>query len=105
MLLGMASGRQSEVSVEEIGLTGRTIADGLAVTRPSAFVCHMMEDLLSGVYTVSDERLLAYPKEVEALTGLYLAPSACAGFYGAEMRQKQGNATGSSRQQCVDVRR
>ena len=38
MLLGLASGLQNAICVQDIGLTGRTAADGLAVSRPSGFV-------------------------------------------------------------------
>ncbi|MFR6333371.1 MAG: D-serine ammonia-lyase [Eisenbergiella sp.] len=36
MLLGMAAGEGERISVQDFGLTGRTIADGLAVGRPEA---------------------------------------------------------------------
>ena len=36
------------------GLTGRTIADGLAVGRPSGLAAGNMKPLLDGIYTVKD---------------------------------------------------
>ena len=82
MLLGMASGRHEDICVQDIGLSGQTIADGLAVSRPSGFVCDMMESLMSGAYTVADDALAPYQKKLEELEGIFLEPSACAGFKG-----------------------
>ena len=82
MLLGMVSGRHEKICVQDIGLSGRTVADGLAVGRPSGFVCRMMEEVMSGAFTVTDEKMLLYQKKVEELAGLKLEPSACAGFAG-----------------------
>ena len=44
MLLGLSSGVGNGVCVQDIGLTGRTAADGLAVSRCSGFVFHMVKD-------------------------------------------------------------
>lgn len=82
MLLGLASGRYADISVQEIGLSGCTVADGLAVSRPSSFVSGMMRPLLSGCFTVSDERMVTCMKKMYELENLFLEPSACAGFIG-----------------------
>lgn len=58
MLVGMASGLNSDISVQDIGLTGQTHADGLAVGRPSGFVGGVMEPLLSGEFTVADKNCI-----------------------------------------------
>jgi D-serine dehydratase len=57
MVLGMETGLHNGISVQELGIDNQTCADGLAVGRPSAFVGPMMDALLSGVYTVSDDNL------------------------------------------------
>ena len=84
MLLGMASGKHDGICVQDIGLSGQTVADGLAVGRPSGFVCTMMETLMSGAFTVSDPRITKYQEKVLELEGIRLEPSACAGFPGVE---------------------
>ena len=91
-LLGMASGEHEKICVQDIGLTGRTIADGLAVGRPSGFVCGMMEHLVSGAFTATDEHMLRYQKMLLDLSGIRIEPSAAAGFHGLFEVQRSGNA-------------
>ena len=88
--LGMATGKKEKICVEDMGLNAVTVADGLAVSRPSAFVCDMMEPLLSGCLTVSDEELLTYMKKLYTLDEFFLEPSACAGFKGLLEMGKEG---------------
>lgn len=83
MLLGLASGLQDQICVQDIGLSGRTAADGLAVSRPSAFVGETVKQLADGGFTVSDEHLLAYLRALHETEGIFVEPSACAGFMGA----------------------
>ena len=80
MLLGMASGLHSAVSVKDFGLTGMTHADGLAVGRPSGFVGGMMEPLLSGEFTISDAKLFDYMRMLMDTERIFIEPSACAAF-------------------------
>lgn len=82
MLLGMASGKNNGICVQDIGLTGVTHADGLAVTRPSSFVGGMMRTLLSGIFTVSDAHLYDYLRDVWESETIFLEPSACAALAG-----------------------
>ncbi len=82
MLVGMATGLHSAVCVQDIGLTGRTEADGLACARPSGFVGKVMEPLVSGEVTVADERLKPWLRMLHRSEGIFLEPSACAGFRG-----------------------
>ena len=82
MLLGMATGLHNAVSVRDIGLSGQTAADGLAVGRSSALVGRAMEELLSGIVTVRDERLFDYLHALWETEGIFIEPSACAAFQG-----------------------
>ena len=91
MMLGMASGEHDRICVQDIGLTGQTCADGLAVGRPSGFVCSRMEHLMSGAFTVSDERMLEYQQKVLELANIRLEPSACAGFKGLADMCREGS--------------
>lgn len=84
MLVGMASGLNSQISVQDIGLSGLTEADGLAVGRPSGFVGDVMTELLSGIVTLKDPRLFDYLRTLVGSTELFIEPSACAGFAGPE---------------------
>ena len=82
MLLGLSSGVGNGVCVQDIGLTGRTAADGLAVSRCSGFAFHMVKDLAEGGFTVADEHLVLYLRALYESEGVFAEPSACAGFAG-----------------------
>ena len=82
MLLGLSSGVGNGVCVQDIGLTGRTAADGLAVSRCSGFAFHMVKDLAEGGFTVADEHLVPYLRALYESEGVFAEPSACAGFAG-----------------------
>ncbi len=81
-LLGMASGKGGDICVQDIGLTGRTSADGLAVARPSGFACERMKKMMSGAFTVTDEKMAIWQQKIRELEGIRLEISACAGFNG-----------------------
>ena len=82
MLTGMATGLNHEISVQDIGLTGLTHADGLAVGRPSGFVGGVMKSLLSGEFTIRDGQLYDYMRDLLETEDIFLEPSACAAFQG-----------------------
>ncbi|MBC5745517.1 D-serine ammonia-lyase [Lachnospiraceae bacterium MD308] len=82
MLLGMATGLHNEICVQDIGLSGLTHADGLAVGRPSGFVGKVVEPLLSGEFTLQDKWLYEYMRGLLDTEGIFLEPSACAAFEG-----------------------
>lgn len=83
MLLGMATGLHQTVCVQDIELSGRTAADGLAVGRPSGFVGQAVRELVSGFFTVQDDVLPGYLQALWDSESLFAEPSACAGFDGA----------------------
>jgi D-serine dehydratase len=92
MLLGLATKQNDKVSVQDFGIDNITEGDGLAVGRASGFVGKVMENLLSGVFTIEDDelyRLLALLKDSE---GIEIEPSAAASLMGpiALMREKAG---------------
>lgn len=84
MLVAMASGQGSGVCVEDYGLSGKTLADGLAVQRASDLVAEMMQPLVSGLFTVEDARLYDYMRALYTCNNIIIEPSACAAFAGYE---------------------
>ncbi len=82
MILGMSTGKHSDISVQDIGIDGRTVADGLAVGRASGFVGRLMAPFMSGCYTVSDERMYKLLAKLADTEHIYLEPSALAGMPG-----------------------
>ncbi len=82
LLVGMASGLGDFVTVGDFGIDGRTIADGLAVGRPSGLVVDLMGPLIDGIVTVDDGRLLPWVRLLHATEGVLAEPSAVAAFAG-----------------------
>ena len=82
MLLGLSTGKQDEICVEDIGLDNKTEADGLAVGRPSSFVGKIMDKLLTGAFTIEDDKLYIFLKALYDEESIFLEPSALAGFLG-----------------------
>lgn len=80
MLLGMATGLHDGISVEDVGIDGRTEADGLAVGRPSAFVGRVVEPLLSGIATIQDNTLYDLMRGLLDNEHIFIEPSSCAAF-------------------------
>ena len=90
MLLGLMTGLHDEISVQDVGLDNITDADGLAVGRPSGFVGKVIEPLLSGNYSVSDEQMYKLLKELVDTEGIHLEPSALAGMIGPTKLYNEG---------------
>lgn len=82
MLIGMATGLHDQISVQDLGLDGKTHADGLAVGRPSKLVGKKMDYILSGLLTVDDYKLYDYMRYLAESENIYIEPSACAAFEG-----------------------
>ena len=94
MLLGLATGENEKLSVQDFGIDNITDADGLAVGRPSGFVGNMVGRLISGIYTVEDNelyKLLAMMKDEE---NIKIEPSATPGLLGPlQVESSVKNAT------------
>ena len=82
MLIGMATGLHNEISVQDLGIDGKTHADGLAVGRPSKLVGKMMDYILGGVVTIDDNKLYDYMRYLQETEHINIEPSACAAFEG-----------------------
>ncbi|WP_431813952.1 D-serine ammonia-lyase [Kocuria sp. cx-455] len=82
MMLGVYTGLHDQISVSELGLDTRTVADGLAVGRPSGFVGRRMQGLIDGYYTVTDQHMKNQVKLLHATEGILAEPSAVAGLDG-----------------------
>lgn len=80
MVVGLATGKMNDICVQDVGLSGITEADGLAVGRPSGLVSRFMDVLLSGEFTVEDAKLNPYVRQLWKSEGLYIEPSSCATF-------------------------
>lgn len=82
MVLGLVSGLKNKIAVGDIGIDGKTEADGLAVGRPSALVSEIMDSQLTGCFTVNDEKLYPYLTALKDSEDIFIEPSACAAFEG-----------------------
>lgn len=88
MVLGLETGLLNEICVQDIGLDGKTKADGLAVGRCSSFIGKIFENILDGAITISDDKISAYQKMLWESENIYIEPSSCAGFYGLKFVEK-----------------
>lgn len=82
MVLGMATELHNDICVQDVGLSGLTHADGLAVGRPSGFVGKVMEPILSGEFTLEDKWLYEYMRALCDTEDIFIEPSSCAAFEG-----------------------
>ncbi|MGP9722741.1 D-serine ammonia-lyase [Corynebacterium sp. AOP40-9SA-29] len=82
-LLGRLTGRDDAVAVTDIGRGEATLADGLAVGRPSGFVGATVGHLVAGYATVTDDDLMRVLRLANDVAGMKLEPSACAGLRAA----------------------
>jgi D-serine dehydratase len=84
MLVRLAAIEDRPLSVSEVGLDGRTEADGLAVGQASEFVVPFIRFLVSGIYTVPDSHLFEDLYLLNLTQGFRIEPSAAAGFRGPQ---------------------
>ncbi|APT89395.1 D-serine dehydratase [Corynebacterium frankenforstense DSM 45800] len=82
VFLGERSGLRKKISIAEIGLDGRTDADGLAVGRMSSLVGGVVGSRIDGFATHSDAELTGLVARVHDAQGWRLEPSATAGLTG-----------------------
>ncbi|WP_296059448.1 D-serine ammonia-lyase [uncultured Amphritea sp.] len=83
VLIGMlADDKAHPDSVYQAGLRVDTEADGLAVSMASGWVCSVIEKMLSGVFTVTDDELFINLFRLCQSEGIDIEPSAAAGFSG-----------------------
>ncbi|MFU8925562.1 D-serine ammonia-lyase [Acinetobacter puyangensis] len=90
MFLGMYTGLHHDISVQDIGLTNLTIADGLAVGRASGFVGHALARSIDFLYSLSDDEMLHWLRQLYKTENIILEPSALAGSVGFARLQQQG---------------
>lgn len=82
VLLGLVSGEMDKISVQDIGIENKTEADGLAVGRPSKFATSFSNDIISGMYTIEDDRLFELLATLKDTENIDVEPSATAGLIG-----------------------
>lgn len=82
MLLGMVTGMYDYIKVQDVGLSGKTEADGLAVGRVSGLASRLVQPFLSGEFTVHDRMLNRYLRALWNEEKIFIEPSSCAAFEG-----------------------
>ena len=90
MTLGVMTGLNEKICVKDIGLDGKTEADGLAVGRASYLVGDVMTTLLDGAYTITDDKLFPYLASLKDLEDIFIEPSSCANFNGPKQVMECG---------------
>lgn len=93
MLMGLMTGENERIKVQEFGIDNITDADGLAVGAPSALATKLVGKWIEGIYTVADEELYPILALLKDQENLQIEPSASAAFLGvvrlfAEGREK-----------------
>ena len=78
--MGMMTHLYDKIAVTDLGIDGKTLADGLAVPRSSKIAGRVMRTLLYGAHTFSDDDIYRYLAMLADTQGIYVEPSAAAGF-------------------------
>lgn len=76
VLLGMSTGLNSKISVHDIGMDGKTEADGLAVGRASELCCESSKNTLSGIFIINENSIFELMKELYKKESVFVEPSA-----------------------------
>lgn len=87
MLLGLYTGLHDAISVQDLGIDNHTVADGLAVGRPSGFVGKTLQHLIDGAFTVSDDTMFELLALLADTEDIWMEPSALAGMKGIAIIQ------------------
>lgn len=87
MLLGVMTGKHDQICVQDIGLSGRTAADGLAVGRPSKLVGRLAGNLIDGFFTLSEPQFARLADALYSRENIFIEPSAAAGIPGYYLTQ------------------
>lgn len=82
MAVGLITGLHNQICVQDIGLSGETEADGLAVGRPSKMVGKNVIQSVTGEFTIDDRNLYPYMKALMDSESIFIEPSSCAAFAG-----------------------
>ncbi|MEO6831276.1 MAG: D-serine ammonia-lyase [Chitinophagaceae bacterium] len=85
VLVGLITGELSNICVQDLGIDNKTEADGLAVGRPSNFATVMSAQIISGEYTIEDNKLYELLTQLMDSEGIFLEPSATTGLIGPQM--------------------
>lgn len=76
VLLGMSTGLNSKISVHDIGMDGKTEADGLAVGRASELCCESSKNTLAGIFTINENSIFELMQELYKKESVFVEPSA-----------------------------
>lgn len=82
VLSGLVTQHMSDISVNDIGLDNKTDADGLAVGRSSRFATPISDELVNGIFTMSDEILYKVLSLMVDTEDIKLEPAAASGLLG-----------------------
>ncbi|MFW6120552.1 MAG: D-serine ammonia-lyase [Petrotogales bacterium] len=82
VFLGVLTEKCQGIDVRDYDIDGKTIADGLAVVKPSKLSCEMMKYLVDGFYTVDDKTLAHLSIIIKDIENEKIEPSAAAGIVG-----------------------
>ena len=82
VLIGMASDLYEKANVADFDIHGMSEADGLACASPSGFVTRIDRNLLSGDFTIQDEKLYTFMRTLMDTENIRIEPSSCAAFIG-----------------------
>ncbi len=102
MTLGLVTEKYKDISIRDIGLSGYTAADGLAVGRPSGFVSLLMKRYLDGAYTLPDKDLFYYLARLYDTEGYKVEPSAAAGCAGPVLFNTSDEGRGYLEQKGIE---